>query len=176
MSDRPKATVAFLKDKLKPLLLEPTRLSELIAKLGSAKEEDWKPAFEELEYFDPRLAADLQTLMTNVPEAPTRQRLVSVLSSRPANLYIGKEVTISAVGNDGFNFRSENGSWWAEHKVSRINAYQKEKKKWNRAVRAIGAPGTHRHARRRGDLEGDGLGTSRSPADQSGKRGFGEAR
>ena len=80
MSDYPTEAVALFKKKLKALLLDVDRLNELVAKIGSADENEWKPAFEELEYFDPRLAVDLQTMMTNVKEPMTRQRVTLVVA------------------------------------------------------------------------------------------------
>ena len=77
--------------------------------------------------------------MTDINIAPARQRMVEVLSERAPGSLEEKEVTLSQVGDDGFNFRADNGSWWAEHKVSRIGefAWSDHKKKWTRAVRAI---------------------------------------
>jgi hypothetical protein len=140
LADRPKEAVDFLKKKLKPLTIDAERVKALLAKLGSDREDVWKPAFEELEYFDPRLAIDLATLMTDVTGAPARQRMVALLSGRPAESLAGEKVDLRAVGQDGFNFFAQGkGSWWAEHKVSRINSapWGNLKKKWTRATRAI---------------------------------------
>ena len=131
--------MSFLKQKMKPLKITAEQVNALLAKLGSDKEETWKPAFEELEYFDPRLAIDLETLMANVTETPARQRMVEVLSGRAAGSLASKKVELSPLGNgNGFNFRAE-GSWWAEHQISRINstAWGNRRDKWTRAVRAI---------------------------------------
>ncbi len=53
--------------------------------LGNVQEADWRPAFEALEYFDPRRAINLEPLMLNVVDTPTRPRMVAVMSDRPAN-------------------------------------------------------------------------------------------
>jgi hypothetical protein len=143
LSDRPKEAVAFLRTRLKPLAVSSGQVKALILKLGNANEKVWKPAFEELEYFDPRLAIDLQTLMDRYKEPPTRQRMVEVLSGRPAGQLNGKEIELWNVARgDGFNFfaKPNFGSWWAEHRVERINSgdpRRDTKKKWTRAVRAI---------------------------------------
>src|SRR5262249_30584310 len=104
-------------------------------------EKVWKAAFEELEYFDPRLAIDLQTLMDRYKEAPARQRMVEALSQRPAGSLGTNEVNLRGIGRGGgFNFFAPaSGSWWAEHRVDRINTYGWDfpKRKWTRAVRAI---------------------------------------
>ncbi len=141
LADRPKATVAFLKKKMKPLTITSGQVKALLLKLGNANDEVWKPAFEELEYFDPRLAIGLQTLMDRYTETPARQRMVEVLSGREAESLKGKNIQLRKFGGpDDFNFFAQNeGSWWAENRVERINSFYwaNTKKKWTRAARAI---------------------------------------
>ena len=72
LAARPKETTAFLKDKMAPLTVDAARIQFLLTMLGDEKDEVWKPAFEELEYFDPRLAIGLEELMTLAPAVPTR--------------------------------------------------------------------------------------------------------
>jgi hypothetical protein len=137
LADRPKAAVLFLKTRLRPLTISSGQVKGLLLKLDSSNEALWKPAFEELEYFDPRLAIDLETLMDRYTEYPLRQRLVAVLSDRdPDSLKDYEDLKIRPVG-DGFNFSAKrpNGvlNWWAEHRVERLRS----KKKWTRAIRAI---------------------------------------
>ena len=71
-ADRPKAAAAFLRKKLKPLTISSAQVKALLLKLGNTNEAVWKPAFEELDYFDPRLAIDLETLMERYTEYPVR--------------------------------------------------------------------------------------------------------
>jgi hypothetical protein len=141
LSDHPKEAVIFLKTKMKPLTITSGQVKALLLKLGNTNEAVWRPAFEELEYFDPRLAIELQTLMDRYKEPPTRQCMVEVLSGRPAGQLNGKEIDLRNVAN-GFNFfaKPNFGSWWAEHRIERINTgdlRRDTKKKWTRAVRAI---------------------------------------
>lgn len=68
LDDRTKETVTFLKDRMKPLTISPVQMRSLLLKLNSANERVWRPAVEELEYFDPRLAIGLQDLMEHVTE------------------------------------------------------------------------------------------------------------
>ncbi|HEY2253811.1 MAG TPA: hypothetical protein VGH74_22205 [Planctomycetaceae bacterium] len=138
LSARPREAVAFLKTKMKPLKIDNDAAFALIDNLASDDEKVWKPAFEELEYFDPRLAVALEALMLDVTDSPARQRMVEVMSGRTPGSLEG-EVNLRKVGDDGFNFFGGNGSWWAEHKVERIGIYAwaNPKKKWTRAVRAI---------------------------------------
>jgi hypothetical protein len=136
LSARPKEAVAFLKLKMKPLKIENNAVFDLLDKLASDDEAVWKPAFEELEYFDPRLAVALEALMLDVTDSPARHRMVEVLSGQKADTLKG-DVKLRSTGEDSFNFFSGNSSWWAEHKVSRLNTWGNTKKKWTRAVRAI---------------------------------------
>ena len=173
LSDRPKDTVAFLKNKMKPLTISSGQVKALLLKLGNDNESVWKPAFEELEYFDPRLAIDLQTLMDRYTESPTRQRMVEILSGREAGSLKGKNVQLRKFGGpDDFNFFAQNeGSWWAENRVERINSeyWRNTKKKWTRARPRHRAPGAHRHPRRRGHSQGHGHRPSRRLPDQGGQ-------
>jgi len=144
LADRPKEAVSFLKTKLKPLRISSGEVKGLLLKLGSENEAVWKPAFEELEYFDPRLAIDLQTLMERYTEYPVRRRLVEILSGYlPDFLKEREDFQIRSVGT-GFNFSAKSargrGSWWAENRIDKINSGGLRgdlKKKWTRAVRAI---------------------------------------
>lgn len=140
----PKETTAFLKDKMPPLKVDAARVQFLLTMLGDEKDEVWKPAFEELEYFDPRLAIDIEELMPMVTDTPGRQRMVSVLSGRPADSLGRRNVILRKQGDPKdrhFNFYADNyGSWWAEAKVERMTTdtgWGNPKKKWIRAIRAI---------------------------------------
>lgn len=139
LSRDPVGAMTVFRAHLKPLKLTGDRLKELIVQLSSDDEKVWMAAFEELEYFDPRLALDLPTLMEVVQVAPVRQRLTEVLSGRPAGSLREEDVNLRKVGDDGYNFSSGDGSWWAEHKIERLKGrgWGNPKKKWQRALRAI---------------------------------------
>jgi hypothetical protein len=134
---KPDETIPFLKQHLPPLKLDADELNALLSDLGSDDEARWKPAFEKLRYLDPRLAVDLPTLMKNTTESVTRNRLVEVLCDSPADTQAGKTVTLRESGDGDYNFVSNHSSWWAEHKVSRLNIGGTAKAKWTRAARAI---------------------------------------
>jgi hypothetical protein len=140
-SDKPRQAVAFFKERLKPLIITDDEVNKLIGDLGSDDEAVWKPAFEKLDYYDPRLAIDLQTLMDNTTEPVSRHRLVEILSGRPANSLEGKTLKLNKFGGpDDYNFADDRGSWWAEHRVDRLktgNGWGNPKYKWVRACRAI---------------------------------------
>jgi hypothetical protein len=142
LSVSPKDTVPFLKERMRPLSIDALRIQKLLIDLDSKKEETWKSAYEELDYFDPRLEFDLEALMKMVETAPARPRLVAILSSNKLDYLEGKEITLrSHQGKEGiyYNFVVDNGSFWAEHRVSQLNMvpWGASKKKWTRAVRAI---------------------------------------
>ena len=80
LSSTPRESIAFYEwEEWKPLRIENEKVKALIDWLGSDDEAIWKPAFEELGWFDPRLEIDLVTLMSTVTQPPARQRLVEVL-------------------------------------------------------------------------------------------------
>ncbi|VTR94123.1 unnamed protein product [Gemmata massiliana] len=142
LSARPKEAIPFLREQLKPLKLTQDQAKRLLKDLGSDKEEVWKGAFHEMEYLDPRLTIGLVELMDQVTETPARQRLVAVLTgyeiSAVALLLGEKGITLSDIGKgEGYNFRSDRGSWWAEHRVERLNIGGNRKRKWTQTVRAI---------------------------------------
>lgn len=133
----PAAAIPFLKEKLKPLKLDPEQCRQWLKELGSKDEAEWKAAWEKLDYLDPRLAIDLKTLMDEVNDAPARTRMVEICSDRKADSLVGQQVILRAVGNDGFNFFA-GGSWWAEHRIERIGSSPwRPKKAWTRAARCV---------------------------------------
>jgi hypothetical protein len=145
LAARPKEAVELCKEKLRPLTIDAKRVRVLLADLGSKDEATWKAAVEELEYFDPRLAIELPTLMDEVTERVARCRLVAILSGdREAGHLLSKDLPIKLNAHNGkegdtyYNFLQE-GSWWAEHRVERINDrnWGNRRKYWTRAVRAI---------------------------------------
>lgn len=145
LAARPKEAVELCAERLRPLTIDEKRVRALLADLGSEQEPTWKAAVEELEYFDPRLAIDLPTLMDEVTDRVPRARLVAILSGdRPADRLLQEKAPITLGRHGGqneevyYNFR-QGGSWWAEHRVERINVgvWGNKRKYWTRAVRAI---------------------------------------
>ena len=131
--------VEFMRDNLKPLKLSQDRAAELLEQLGNEDEETWMAAYEELSYFDPRLAVELPDLMRQVTESPARQRLVEILCGRKLGSLAEKTIQLRTLASGGHNFFGDGSSWWAEADVAKINAYGwgNVKNKWTRAVRAI---------------------------------------
>lgn len=145
LSVKPKEAVVFLREKLKPLRIDEKQVRALLVDLGSEKEETWKAAYEEVSYYDPRLAINLATLMDEVTDRLPRARMVAVLSGDRTPESLLEQNTPISLGTHGnpqegvfYNFRCK-GSWWAEHKVERLNEGDRgnRRKYWTRAARAI---------------------------------------
>jgi len=134
---QPEHAVPLLKAKLQPLKLDADRSAKLLKDLGSDDEATWKAAWDELDYLDPRLTTDLPTLMNQVTENPAHSRMVELLCDRKAGSLAGQTIQLRPV-DDGFNFSSKGGSWWAEHKIERIGGSSwNPKKSWTRAARGV---------------------------------------
>jgi RNA polymerase sigma factor (sigma-70 family) len=154
--NKPQKAIAFFKGRLLPLTISEAELRELIGKLGSTDEAVWQPTFEKLEYFDPRLAIGLTTLMDEVKDFPARGRLVAVLTDNDAAHLTANRIELMHVSR-GYNFQLYGdkgqgphgyiGADWAEDQVARLTDEKFiKKKKWTQAVRgmlvleAIGSP------------------------------------
>lgn len=137
---QPTHTVPFLKEKLRPLKLEVEACKRLLKDLGSDDAKVWKTAWDELDYLDPRLAIDLMTLMDGVTAKPARTRMVELCSGRKANSLADQDVQIRPLGGgeEGYNFSSKMGSWWAEHRIDRLGTFAwQPKQSWTRAARGV---------------------------------------
>ena len=136
MAKTPKESIEFLKTKLKPLKIDPEGVTQLLVKLDNEDEKVWKAAFEELEYFDPRLAIDVKTLADNVTSKPLRQRMMEVLVGQPAGAMGEQDMTLNQNGGDNFTLMTGNSGWWLPGNIANLNMNQ-SKKKWTRATRAV---------------------------------------
>ena len=135
---QPEYAVPFLKVRLRPLKLDEKRCKELLKDLGGDDEKVWKAAWDELDYLDPRLATDLLTLMNDVTEKPSRTRIVELFGDRKADSLAGKDIQLRSIGAEGYNFTSNGGSWWAEHRIDRIGSGTwNPKRAWTRAARGV---------------------------------------
>ncbi len=135
---QPEHAVPFLKGKLRPLKLEEKRCKDLLKDLGDDDEKIWKAAWDELDYLDPRLATDLQSLMNDVTEKPSRTRMVELFGDLKADSMAGKDIKLRNLGADGFNFTADNVSYWAEHRIDQIGAASwNPKRSWTRAARGV---------------------------------------
>jgi hypothetical protein len=82
-------TLGYLKQKLRPLNLTRQRAKELLADLGGADEETARVAFDELRYFDPRLALGDEELRKLLLDRALSNRLAAVLCDLPVNAFSG---------------------------------------------------------------------------------------
>ena len=100
MSARPKAdVVAFVAGKLKPLKLTEERATKLVADLGDEKEAVAKAAFDELQYFDPRLVLDVGVMLKPLPDDIHRQRLVGLLIGTTLDAYAGCKIEYASAAS-----------------------------------------------------------------------------
>jgi len=81
----PGDAVTFLKEKLVPLSLTKERAMQMLADLGSANERAARAAFDELSYFDPRLALGDEELRDALLDRPASRRLGAVLLDLPVD-------------------------------------------------------------------------------------------
>lgn len=138
----PAESVAFFKPRLTRLVLTPEALAADLTALESNDEAVWRPAFERLQWLDPRLAVSLQRVFDATPDPVARPRLVALLSGYEPETFTGKEIVLrggeNGEGNNNF-YIEDHGSWWAEADVARINqSYNMStNKSWTRAVRAM---------------------------------------
>ena len=134
----PAESVAFFKDRLKPLKIEADDVRSLIRDLESDEENVWRPAFEKLEYFDPRLAIDLPTLMKENVKPRSRNRLIEILCGMTPGAFQRRTISLRGT-EDGYNFYDNKASWWAEHRIERLGTspWENHKSQWTRACRAM---------------------------------------
>lgn len=76
---RPDEAAKFFDTKLRPLALHRKDAEKLIGRLGSANEAEWKAAFDELLYLDPRLAMPLDECWALAKTDDQKRRLAWVL-------------------------------------------------------------------------------------------------
>jgi len=144
MSGKPDAAVAFLRENLKPLKLERSELDQLLKDLGSEDDKVWKPAFEKMKYFDPRLSATLDELLEAAPDKPAHNRLIALLAGQDPEKYKDTDFTLRQRSGDYVYFQVPMGNqswtqWGVSLKVSQLdttNGYS-QKKPWQRADRAV---------------------------------------
>jgi hypothetical protein len=144
---RPTETVEFLKGRLLPLKIDAAEVRALFQDLGSDDAGVWKPAFEKLVYFDPRLAIGLKPLMDEVTEEPARNRLIAVLGDRTPESLAGKTIELKQYpGARGFVYQFESPGpgnawtdWEAEDRVEKLSRsdIMALKRPWARAVMAM---------------------------------------
>jgi hypothetical protein len=84
---QPGATVAYLKQKMRPVKLDEKTAKGLIAKLLAADEKEWPAALSELQYFDPRLVMTVPEIWAEAKTDDERARVVAVVCYESADLH-----------------------------------------------------------------------------------------
>lgn len=91
MASHGELAVEYLKREVRPLSLTKERATKLIADLGSGDEKKERAAFEELSYFDPRLALGYEDMLDTMfepvarKEQPCARKLAAVLLDLPSD-------------------------------------------------------------------------------------------
>jgi len=119
LSRRPKETVLFLKEKLKPIKIEKAEVKKLIKDLESEDEKIWMSAFEKLQFYDPRLAMSVKDAFDAVSPGAGQSRLVALFTGNPVNYFEGMQFTFATDENSAV-FLSGNRGWGAALVVSHV--------------------------------------------------------
>jgi RNA polymerase sigma factor (sigma-70 family) len=132
-------TVAFLRTKVLPMRLSEEEANRLLGLLSSEREEEWRGAFEKLDYFDPRLVSDVPALMEQVKEPRARARLADILTGHEAGDAGEGEIKWRRFSQRGYSVT--NGKWtrFAETWLDTLSRV--DKKKWLQVERGIAVLG-----------------------------------
>ena len=137
--------VEYLRKNLRPLTLSKQRAIQLLDALGGGNEKVARAAFEELRYFDPRLALDDRELQAALLKKPSNRILGAVLCDLPMATLQGARWHWYSPDNQvyRFNLFREGGAQGeairdrdAARHVAGIGRHGR-KATWDRAVRAI---------------------------------------
>jgi hypothetical protein len=147
LAKTPSETIAFFAERLQPLNLTGDRLHLLLGDLQSSDDDVWQSAYQELQYFDPRLALKIDELLEldSMKRSPGRNRLAAILiGCGIKNTADWKFITLRPVSDDEFNFCcSDNpdtcgANYWGESKIDRLSGRGgNPKPEWTRIARAI---------------------------------------
>jgi hypothetical protein len=132
LAARPRETTSYLKSKVKPLKLEKKEAIKLIKDLDSDDEKIWKPAFETLSVFDPRLAMNVKDAFEMATPGSGQTRLVALLCGLQPDVYEGMHFTFSVSDNTAM-FNSGRRGFGTSLHVNTIWSC----KEWNRLNYAV---------------------------------------
>lgn len=110
LASQPEETLAFLKERLRPVKDDPARVAELLADLASEKFAVRDRANAELEYYGKYIKPSLEKALAEKPSLEMERRIHTLLSKMPQPpkkveppappLVPGKGVSISIVNNN----------------------------------------------------------------------------
>lgn len=129
-------SVAFLRERMKPLRVEKGRVKQLLQVLGDADKKKAQQAFDEMLYLDPRLVLNDEEI---------REALVSPGSARLASLFCG--LGFDYQWSDDWHWYSPNNEVYLFSDSGQLVPYEvsitvagidtRDRKTWVRALRAI---------------------------------------
>lgn len=130
--------VEYLKENLRPLKLTKEQATQLLATLGGGDEKAARAVFEELSYFDPRLALGDKELRDALLDKPVSRRLGALLCDLPIDALSGPKWHWYSPDNKVYRFDNGEGihKWDAAIGVGLIGQVGR-KATWVRAIRAI---------------------------------------
>ncbi|TWU35194.1 hypothetical protein Q31b_52900 [Novipirellula aureliae] len=146
LAETPADTIAFLAERLKPLTLTGDRLHKLLEDLQSSQDVVWRSAYQELQYFDPRLALRIDELfeLDTMKHSPGRNRLAAILIGCGINNTADwKYIRLNPIGDGNFNICCSNNpdtcgaNYWGEREIGLLGGKGEPKAEWTRIVRAI---------------------------------------
>ncbi len=146
MVQHPDASTGLLAEKLKAVSLSEMEFETLLADLSSPVNETWQEAYQEFRFLDPRIFADLESLLERVPENPARIRMIGILSHwdvgvfSKAETHIDLEADITFTKHDkGYYLVTDGQRTWSAHDdLSQplvLNAYMMPE--WKRIAQAV---------------------------------------
>lgn len=131
LSVHPKETVQFLNVKMMPLKIEKDEAKKRIRDLDSDDENIWKPAFEKLAYYDPRLAMSVKDAYETVSTGPGQKRLMAIFAGQQADHYEGQSIRLKSEDELFAYFQSGGHGWGVFQKVDMLTM------RWIRLNRSI---------------------------------------
>lgn len=146
LAETPADTIAFLAERLQPLTLTGDRMHALLDNLQSSQDDVWRSAYQELQYFDPRLALKIDELfeLDSMQHSPGRNRLAAILIGCSINNTANwRFIKLRPTDDGNFNICcSDNPDtcsaiYWGEREVAVLGGKGEPKAEWDRIVRAI---------------------------------------
>jgi hypothetical protein len=137
--DRPRQGVKFLRDRLQPLKISQSDLDAAINDLGSSDEKIWRPAFEKLEYLDPRLTKSSHDLLQDLTDTTARSRLSALFTGSAPEQWIDYDVSCGPTdnGNTTLYFNKAGNIRTNVTVQENPGDFGQSKSQWNRADHAI---------------------------------------
>jgi hypothetical protein len=133
-------TVSYLNNRLQPLKLSKERLNALLADLASDNDKKAQAAYNELAYFDPRLALDDEALQDLLLNDPAARRLGDILCDLPINTLVGPQWHWCSPDRVVLRFNDTHAKITnrdAAIAVANIGHHGVNKKQWLSAMRAV---------------------------------------